>query len=117
MSIDAHRGERVGGGGGTSKDFEKLDYKNAIKNKNRGPPPKFSHNPSTPLKGNWKWLCTYVDEIAVVVVEEVFVVEEIVFALEEGVVLVEELVVVVDLCRQRSVSSSHISFASNLCFL
>ena len=42
----------------------------------------------------------YVDEIAVVIVEEVFVVEEIVFALEEGVVLVEELVVVVDVCRQ-----------------
>jgi hypothetical protein len=39
-NIDAHRG-----GGGTSctpsKDFEKLDHKNALKHENRGHPPKF----------------------------------------------------------------------------
>jgi hypothetical protein len=31
-----------------SKDFEKLDHKNAIKHENRGPPPTFSHNPQFP---------------------------------------------------------------------
>jgi hypothetical protein len=33
-----------------SKDFEKLDDKNAIKHKNRGPPPRFSYNTEYPLK-------------------------------------------------------------------
>jgi hypothetical protein len=32
-----------------SKDFEKLDYKNVMKHENRGPHPRFSHNPP-PLK-------------------------------------------------------------------
>jgi hypothetical protein len=31
-----------------SKDFEKLDHKNAIKHENRRPPPRFSHNPKYP---------------------------------------------------------------------
>jgi hypothetical protein len=45
-NIDAHRGWGEGGTSCTpSKDFEKLDHKNAIKHKNRGPPPRFSHNP------------------------------------------------------------------------
>ena len=42
----------TGGEGGTSctpsKGFEKLDHKNAIKHENRGPPPRFSHNPKYP---------------------------------------------------------------------
>jgi hypothetical protein len=31
-----------------SKDFEKLDHKNAIKHEIRGLPPRFSHNPKYP---------------------------------------------------------------------
>jgi hypothetical protein len=31
-----------------SKDFKKLNHKNAIKHKNRGPPPKYFHNPEYP---------------------------------------------------------------------
>jgi hypothetical protein len=42
------------GGGGTSctptKDNEKLDHINAFKHENRGPPPKFFHNPKYPSK-------------------------------------------------------------------
>jgi hypothetical protein len=53
--IDAHRGGGRGGEeGGTScapsKDFEKLQHKNAIKHENRGPPPIFFHNPMYSLK-------------------------------------------------------------------
>jgi hypothetical protein len=48
---DAHRGGG-GGGGGTScypsKNFDKLDHKKAIKQENRGPPPRFSYNPKNP---------------------------------------------------------------------
>jgi hypothetical protein len=59
MSIDLHRGEMVGGGGvpphcTPSKDFEKLDHKNAIKHKNRGPPHRFSHYPKYPPKRKLK---------------------------------------------------------------
>jgi hypothetical protein len=40
--------------GGTSitpsKDFKILDRKNAIKHVNKGPLPRFSHNPKYPLK-------------------------------------------------------------------
>jgi len=32
------------------KRLQKSDHNNAIKNKNRGPPPRFSHNPKYPLK-------------------------------------------------------------------
>jgi hypothetical protein len=32
------------------KRLEKFEHKNAIKHKNRGPPPRFSHNPMCPLK-------------------------------------------------------------------
>jgi hypothetical protein len=54
--LDEHRciQRRDGGGGGVPphctplKDFEKLDHKNAIKHKNRGPPPRFSYNPKYP---------------------------------------------------------------------
>jgi hypothetical protein len=57
-SIDAHRGRGgrrgEGEGGRTSstpsKDFEKLDHKNAIKHEKRRPPPRFSHSPMYPLK-------------------------------------------------------------------
>jgi hypothetical protein len=42
----------TGGEGGTSctpsKGFKKLEHKNAIKHENRGPPPRFSHNPKYP---------------------------------------------------------------------
>jgi hypothetical protein len=53
--IDAHRGWGERGEEGNtsctpSKDFEKLDHKNAIKHENRGPPPTFSPNPKYPLK-------------------------------------------------------------------
>jgi hypothetical protein len=37
------RGERGYTSCSSSKDFEKLDHKNAIKHKNRGPSPRFSH--------------------------------------------------------------------------
>jgi hypothetical protein len=52
--IDAHIG---GGGEGelgrghlkySLKRHRKLDHKNPIKNKNRGPPPRFSHYPKYP---------------------------------------------------------------------
>jgi hypothetical protein len=47
LSIDAHKGGK-GEEGGTSctpsKDFQKLDHKNAIKHKNRGPPQRFFQN-------------------------------------------------------------------------
>jgi hypothetical protein len=56
LDIDAHREGGGGAGGGTSctpsKDFEKLDHKIAIKRKNRGPPPRFSHNPKYPPQKN-----------------------------------------------------------------
>jgi hypothetical protein len=42
-----------------SKDFKELDHKNAIKNKNRGTPPRFSHNPKYPLQKNLKMTKTY----------------------------------------------------------
>ena len=52
-AIDAYK-VRERGGWGTSctspKDFKKFGYKNAIKNENRGPPPRFSQNPKYPLK-------------------------------------------------------------------
>jgi hypothetical protein len=35
-----------------SKDFEKLDHKNAIKHENKGPLPRFSHNPSNEFKND-----------------------------------------------------------------
>jgi hypothetical protein len=35
-----------------STDFEKLDHKNAIKHENKGPLPRFSHNPSNELKND-----------------------------------------------------------------
>ena len=48
----------VCGDGGTSctpsKDFKKLYHINAIKHKNRGPLPGFSHNPKYPRKKNLK---------------------------------------------------------------
>ena len=51
VGIDAHGGGGVRGTSCTpSKDFEKLDHKNAIKHGNREPPPRFSHNPKYPLK-------------------------------------------------------------------
>jgi hypothetical protein len=53
-SIDEHG---VGGGGISytpSKDFEKLNRKNAIKHENRGPPPIFSHNPKYLPQNNLK---------------------------------------------------------------
>jgi hypothetical protein len=60
ISIYPHRGRRGGAGGGTSctpsKYFEKLDHKNAIKHENRGPPPRFSHNPKYPLQKNLKMI-------------------------------------------------------------
>jgi hypothetical protein len=37
-----------------SKDFEKFDYKNAIKHENRGPPPRFSNNTKYPPQKNLK---------------------------------------------------------------
>ncbi len=47
----------LGGGWGAphvtpKKNYKKLDHKNAIKNKNRGPNPplRYSHNPKLPLK-------------------------------------------------------------------
>ena len=51
--VSKHRCTQGGGGeGGThvppSKDFEKLYHKNAIKNKSRGPPSRFSHNLNYP---------------------------------------------------------------------
>ncbi len=49
IQFDKHRcpkGEEGGTSCSPSKDFKKLDHKNAIKHKNRGPPPIFSHNSS-----------------------------------------------------------------------
>jgi hypothetical protein len=37
-----------------SKEFENLDHKNAIKQVNRGPPPRFSHNPKYPPQKHLK---------------------------------------------------------------
>jgi hypothetical protein len=56
MDIDAHSGGR---GEGEKEDtsrtrFKKLYYKNAIKHENRGPLPRFSHNPKHPPKKNVK---------------------------------------------------------------
>ncbi len=49
-----HTGGGERGEGGTSctpsKDFEKLLHRNTIKHENRGPPPRFFHNPMYPLK-------------------------------------------------------------------
>ncbi len=46
-------GEEEGGTSCTpSKDFEKFDHKITIKQKNRGPPPRFSHNPKYPPQKN-----------------------------------------------------------------
>jgi hypothetical protein len=60
--LDEHRCTQRRDGGGRrgatslhpSKDFEKLDHKNAIKHKNRGPPPRFSHYPKYPPKRKLK---------------------------------------------------------------
>jgi hypothetical protein len=46
------KGEEGGTSCNPSKDFEKLDHKNAIKHENRGHPP--SHNPKYPLRKNLK---------------------------------------------------------------
>ncbi len=47
--IDAHRGEEGG-----RRRGKKLDHKNAIKHKNRGPTPRFFHNPKYPPQKNVK---------------------------------------------------------------
>ncbi len=50
-------GGRRGGRGtsGTpSKDLEKMDHKNAINYRNKGPPPRFSHNPKYPPQKDLK---------------------------------------------------------------
>jgi hypothetical protein len=52
------QGEGGEGEGGTlyttSRDFDKLDHKNAIKHINKGPPSRFFHNPKNPPKTNLK---------------------------------------------------------------
>jgi hypothetical protein len=61
-TVSDHRCTQGGPGGGEeggtscspSKDFEKLDQKNAVKLKNRGPIPRFSHNPKDPPQKNLK---------------------------------------------------------------
>ncbi len=51
---EMHTGGRRSTSYTPSKDFEKLDHKNAIKHVNRGFPPRFSHNPKYPPQKNFK---------------------------------------------------------------
>jgi hypothetical protein len=60
VTIDAQgEGEEGGTSCTLSKDFEKLDHKNAIKikHKNRGPPPGFSHFPKCPPQKEFENFC------------------------------------------------------------
>ena len=45
-----------------STDFEKFWYTNAIKHKNRGPPPRFSHNPLIPPSKGYENDCASVNK-------------------------------------------------------
>jgi hypothetical protein len=61
-----HRGTQEGGGGGgtsctPSKDFKKMDRKNAIKHENSGPLPDFSHNPKV-ISKEYKNECASMNE-------------------------------------------------------
>ena len=56
-----HMGERGEGGGGAphvppQKPKKKLDHQISIKHENRGPPPRFSHNPKYPPQKNLKMI-------------------------------------------------------------
>ncbi len=61
LRFDPHRCTTQRGGGGTSctpsKEFEKLDHKNAIKHEDIGPPHIFSHNPNYPSQKQFEKDC------------------------------------------------------------